>query len=119
MAEAASLFLRFGGVGSSGDKPATTPSDQRDQRDRREDAINRKTKRPKRPRDQREDAINSCPRPRLVPRSQGPMVSNCRRPWLASLSQKLIITEKYFAIWKILLNFEDAKLRINKRRTQT
>lgn len=74
MAEAASLFLRLGGVGSSGDKPATTPSDQRDRRDRREEVINRKTKRPKRPRDQREDAINSCPRPRLVPRSLGPKV---------------------------------------------
>ena len=63
MAEAASLFLRLGGVGSSGDKPATTPSDQRDQRD------------------QREDAINSCPRPRSVPRSQGLKVSWLKVLW--------------------------------------
>ena len=104
MAEAASLFLRFGGVGSSGDKPATTPSDQRDQRDRREDAINRKTKRPKRPRDQREDAINSCPRPRLVPRSLGPKVPGLQLS--ASLACLFVAKVDYYGkIFRYLENF--------------
>ena len=109
MAEAASLFLRLGGVGSSGDKPATTPSDQRDRRDRREKAINscschRETKETK------EKMPSTAAR--VLVRSQGPKVSRSHgsRSYGLQLSASLAClfvakVDYYGKIFRYLENF--------------
>ena len=110
MALAVSLFLRLGGVGSSGDKPATTPSDQRDQRDRRDRETKEKmlstaaaaTERPKRPRD-RAKSLSMLIASSLW--SQGLMVSNCLRQLahLPRLTYKALKKDK--KIFRYLENF--------------